>query len=90
LCDSQEWSVPNSGILVFDYVSWKLLPKDAKAQRDEVFYSFRKELANPALSDETKLLMLRSSATTHSWDCVQVRPRMLWTRVLPMRANVYV
>ena len=35
------------------------LPKEAKAQRDEVFLSFKKELANPALTEETKLLMLR-------------------------------
>jgi len=49
------------------------VPKDAKAQRDEVFYSFRKELANPALSEDTKLLMIRASATTHFWNCAQVR-----------------
>ena len=43
------------------------------AQRDEVFQSFRKELSNPALSEETKLLMLRCSATTHYWSADQVR-----------------
>jgi len=71
--DIQEWAVAETGVLVFDYVSCKRVPKDARAQRDEVFYSFRKELANPALSEETKLLMLRSSATTHFWNCAQVR-----------------
>jgi len=71
--DIQEWPVAETGVLNFDYVSCKRVPKDARAQRDEVFYSFRKELANPALSEETKLLMLRSSATTHFWNCAQVR-----------------
>jgi hypothetical protein len=54
-------------------VATKRVPKEAKAQREEVFQSFRKELANPALSEETKLLMLRASATTHYWNATQAR-----------------
>ncbi|KAL3911879.1 MAG: hypothetical protein SGPRY_008530 [Prymnesium sp.] len=72
-CNIQEWPVPETGILQLDYVSSKRVPKEAKAQRDEVFAAFYKELANPALSDETKLLMLRSTATTHFWNCNQAR-----------------
>jgi len=71
--DIQKWKVPASGLLMFDYVATKRVPKEAKAQRDEVFQSFRKELSNPALTEETKLLMLRSSATTHYWSAEQVR-----------------
>lgn len=37
-----------------------------------MFHSFRKELSNPALSEATKLLMLRSAATTHYWSAAQV------------------
>ena len=71
--DIQTWKAPAAGTLQFDYVATKRVPKEAKAQRDEVFQSFRKELANPALSEETKLLMLRSSATTHYWSAEQVK-----------------
>jgi len=71
--DIQAWKPPEAGVLSFDYVATKRVPKEAKAQRDEVFQSFRKELANPALSEDTKLLMLRASATTHYWNATQVR-----------------
>jgi len=73
--DIQSWGAkpPPAGLLEFDYVSTKRVPKEAKPQREEVFLSFRKELSNPALSDETKLLMLRSAATTHYWSSAQVR-----------------
>ena len=77
--DLQTWKPPPiseqnpSNILKFDYVATKKVPKEAKPQRDEVFMSFRKELSNPALSEETKLLMLRSAATTHYWSAQQVR-----------------
>ena len=69
--DIQKWKPPEKGLLLFDYVSAKRVPKEAKPQRDEVFQSFRKELANPALSEDTKLLMLRSAATTHYWSANQ-------------------
>jgi Ran GTPase-activating protein (RanGAP) involved in mRNA processing and transport len=70
--DIQKWTPPATGVLLFDYVATKRVPKEAKPQRDEVFQSFRKELANPALSEDTKLLMLRSAATTHYWSAAQV------------------
>lgn len=35
-CNIQEWPVPETGILQLDYVSSKRVPKEAKAQRDEV------------------------------------------------------
>jgi len=71
--DIQTWKPPPMGVLRFDYVSTKRIPREAKAQREEVYESFRKELANPALSEETKLLMLRSAATTHYWSANQAR-----------------
>ena len=71
--DIQAWKPPPAGTLRFDYVSTKRIPREAKAQREEVYESFRKELANPALSEETKLLMLRSAATTHYWSANQAR-----------------
>lgn len=71
--DIQTWKLPAAGMLRFDYVATKRVPKEAKAQRHEVFLSFRKELSNPALTEETKLLMLRSAATTHYWSAAQVR-----------------
>jgi len=71
--DIQSWKPPESGTLAFDYVATKRVPGAAKKQREEAFQSFRKELANPALSEDTKLLMLRASATTHYWDAAQVR-----------------
>ena len=71
--DILSWKPPLQGALHFDYVATKRVPKEAKAQRHEVFQSFRKELSNPALSEETKLLMLRSAATTHYWSAAQVR-----------------
>jgi len=71
--DIQAWKPPPNGMLRFDYIATKRVPKEAKAQRQEVFQSFRKELSNPAMSEETKLLMLRSAATTHYWSAVQVR-----------------
>ena len=49
----------------------------APLPHDQVFQSFRKEVANPALTDETKLLMLRSSATTHYWSAEQVKA-LVW------------
>jgi Ran GTPase-activating protein (RanGAP) involved in mRNA processing and transport len=70
--DIQDWTPPSTGSLSFDYIATKRIPKEAKPQRDEVFASFRKELSNPALSEETKLLMLRSAATTHYWSAAQV------------------
>ena len=74
VCDDlKAWKAPPRGRLTFDYVATKRVPKEAKAQREEVFQSFRKELANPALSEETKLLMLRASATTHYWNATQAR-----------------
>ena len=108
-----KWKLPPVGGLTFDYVATKRVPKEAKAQRQEVghtfmelpyhehgvprhcvarhthiriacsrracatcpqvFLSFRKELSNPALSEATKLLMLRTAATTHYWSSAQVR-----------------
>ena len=49
------------------------MPKTARAQRGEVFQSFRREVANPALSETHRLLMLRTAATTHFWSAAQVR-----------------
>ena len=37
----------------------------------QVFQSFVRELANPALSEQTKLLMLRTAATTHYYTSEQ-------------------
>jgi len=72
--DIQGWKAPpEAQMITFDYVATKKVPKEAKAQREEVFASFRKELSNPALSEETKLLMLRSAATTHYWSAAQMR-----------------
>ena len=61
--DVRSWEPPAAGILRFDYVSTRRVPQVAKAQRKEVFESFRKEMSNPALSEETRLMMLRSAAT---------------------------
>ena len=69
--DIHSWNPPATGVLRFDYVSQKKAPREAKPQRDEVFQSFKKELSNPALSEDTKLLMLRSAATTHFWSANQ-------------------
>ena len=44
-----------------------------RGKRDEVFQSFRREVANPALSETHRLLMLRTAATTHFWSAAQVR-----------------
>ena len=71
--DIQQWKPPPTGVLRFDYVATKRVPPSVKPQRAEVFSSFKKELSNPALSEETKLLMLRSAATTHYWTAAQVR-----------------
>ena len=49
------------------------MPKDARAQREEVFQSLKRELSNPALSEEHRLLMLRASAITHYWNANQAR-----------------
>ena len=71
--DIQAWEPPAEGRLTFDYVEGKKVPKTARAQRDEVFQSFRREVANPALSETHRLLMLRTAATTHFWSAAQVR-----------------
>ena len=65
--------MPAGGLVTFDYVSGKRVPKDARAQRDEVFQSLKRELSNPALSEDHRLLMLRTSAITHYWNASQVR-----------------
>ena len=69
--DMQKWPVPEAGMCTFDYVSGKRVPKDAHAQRDEVFQSLKRELSNPALSEDHRLLMLRTSAITHYWSAAQ-------------------
>ena len=71
--DIQAWTLPPHGMACFDYVSGKRVPKDARAQRDEVFQSLKRELANPALSEDHRLLMLRTSAITHYWNAAQVK-----------------
>ena len=77
--DIQAWKYPvdatgrGHGMCTFDYVSGKKVPKDARAQREEVFQSLKRELSNPALSEDHRLLMLRTSAITHYWNAAQVR-----------------
>lgn len=71
--DIQAWKLPASGMCTFDYVSGKKVPKDARAQREEVFQSLKREISNPALSENHRLLMLRTSAITHYWSAAQVR-----------------
>ena len=67
------WAVPSRGILTFDYVSGKGALKNSVGQSEEVYLSFKRELSNPALFDEAKLLMLRTAATTHYWTARQAR-----------------
>jgi len=71
--DMKTWPIPETGVLTFDYVCGKKVPKEARPLRDEVFQSFMRELSNPALSESTKLLMLRTAATTHFYTAEQVR-----------------
>jgi len=71
--DMHTWTVPESGVLSFDYISPVKIFKSAHHLREEVFQSFTRELANPALSEATKLLMLRTAATTHYYTSEQVR-----------------
>ena len=71
--DMKKWDCPPSGILTFDYVSSKPVPRGAVEQSDEVYHSFKRELGNPALFDDAKLLMIRTAATTHYWKAEQAR-----------------
>uniref|UniRef100_A0A7S4AYZ1 DUF4476 domain-containing protein n=2 Tax=Chrysotila carterae TaxID=13221 RepID=A0A7S4AYZ1_CHRCT len=78
-------NVPETGVIFFDYSSGKRVPHEARPLREEVFQSFLRELSNPGLSEQSKLLMLRTAATTHFYNAEQVRAMV---RLVDFRGRV--
>jgi len=87
--DIQDWPIPERGVLAFDYVSGKKLPGGAHPIREEALTSFLRSFSSPALSEPTKLTMLRTAATTHYYRAAQAR-RIISHLSFPRRADAAV
>ncbi|KAJ1627881.1 hypothetical protein T492DRAFT_168552 [Pavlovales sp. CCMP2436] len=75
--DIQDWSAPAAGVLTYDYVSGKRVPREARAQRDPVFQSYRREMANARTREFELLLHLRTACITHFFSCEQAAQLLL-------------
>jgi Ran GTPase-activating protein (RanGAP) involved in mRNA processing and transport len=73
----QEWPTPAEGTLTYDYVSGKRVPREARAQRDAVFESFKHDMAHAHSSDFERLVHLRMACITHFFTCEQARQLLL-------------
>jgi hypothetical protein len=69
--DIQDWPVPDSGTLAYDYVSGKRMPRDARAQRALVFESFLHDMTNMFAADFERLVHLRAACVAHYFTCAQ-------------------
>lgn len=75
--DIRSWPLPAAGTLAYDFVSAKRVPPDTRAEEDERFAPFQRELASSQRSDSERLLALRIACMTHYFSCAQARELLL-------------